>query len=511
MANNIPQSLKAADISRFAHRAAQLEAVKPVVSYWCDYWIVNQILSKKLHNADSESLTYTTTLMDKLEQTKQANAGNDAITDDVAGQAYVEQFGLETFHRADNAMRADKATRQTADTFQAAATFLDLLQIWGPADPEMAAKSKFAKYHALRIAKAIKAGEDPNATNPAQEPAPEAEAPELDPNDPEVQLINGPSSTKPRQPSVVEIQDENERIEPKLAAQSVLDESLHPSRDASKPQTPVPGRQPSIQEIQDENERIEPRLAAESYLDESLHPSRDASKPQTPVPGPGPSVQEVQDENERIEPQLAAESYLDESLHPSEAASNAQSPSKGGNDTMDTSQDGYFPAVPTETAAPNLPSAPASKPGASAAPPFPEPPSGFSAAPPTSGRGPTSAPAPFPPARPADFDPTTVPAPKHGYAVPGAPSLSQPLAPQHIPPTSADYYRSYGSGPGAAAAQPAQSQTSASSGPETFIADEEAISNAQKHARWAISALNFEDVTTAVKELRVALKALGAR
>ncbi len=33
-----------------------------------EYWIVNQILSKGLHNADQECLVYTTTLMDKLEQ-----------------------------------------------------------------------------------------------------------------------------------------------------------------------------------------------------------------------------------------------------------------------------------------------------------------------------------------------------------------------------------------------------------------------------------------------------------
>src|SRR5690606_42032545 len=41
--------------------------------------------------------------------------------------------------------------------------------------------------------------------------------------------------------------------------------------------------------------------------------------------------------------------------------------------------------------------------------------------------------------------------------------------------------------------------------------DTEAILKAQKHAKWAISALNFEDIPTAVKELREALKTLGAR
>jgi len=43
---------------------------------------------------------------------KTDHADIDAITDDFAGRAYIEQFGLETFQRAENAMRADKATRQ---------------------------------------------------------------------------------------------------------------------------------------------------------------------------------------------------------------------------------------------------------------------------------------------------------------------------------------------------------------------------------------------------------------
>lgn len=42
------------------------------------------------------------------------------------------------------------------------------------------------------------------------------------------------------------------------------------------------------------------------------------------------------------------------------------------------------------------------------------------------------------------------------------------------------------------------------------VVDEEAMAKAQKHARWAISALNFEDVNTAIKELRGALETLGA-
>lgn len=44
-------------------------------------------------------------------QTKIKYADDDAIIDDTAGQAYVEQFGLETFERADRAVQANKVTK----------------------------------------------------------------------------------------------------------------------------------------------------------------------------------------------------------------------------------------------------------------------------------------------------------------------------------------------------------------------------------------------------------------
>jgi len=59
-------------------------------------------------------MTYTTTLMDKLEQFKLDHADNDAITDEVAAKAYVEQFALETFQRADDAIHSNAASRWVA-------------------------------------------------------------------------------------------------------------------------------------------------------------------------------------------------------------------------------------------------------------------------------------------------------------------------------------------------------------------------------------------------------------
>ena len=122
----IPQALRNADVTRFATRAAQLEKIEPVISYWCMiilkpldcpltvtgyYWIVNKILSKQLHLADDEARAYTADLMDRLEKYRLELKDHEIVTDDVVAQAYVEQFGGQTFQRADNAMISKKATQ----------------------------------------------------------------------------------------------------------------------------------------------------------------------------------------------------------------------------------------------------------------------------------------------------------------------------------------------------------------------------------------------------------------
>ncbi|KAF1980653.1 DUF605-domain-containing protein [Aulographum hederae CBS 113979] len=221
MAASLPAAFKSADIGRFIHRASQLEKFKPAISYWCYYYVGQQILMKSLHNTDDECKMYTLNLMDKLEKMKEEHAADDTIMEDFAAQAFVEQFALDAFQRADNTVRANKVTAQTADTFRAASTFLDLLSIWNKPDAEIISKSKYAKYHALRIAKALKAGEDPNESNPIQEPEPEVTQ-FLDPEDPEVQNITSSSL----QPCVEDATDQ-------LSPQSPVPTSRTPSQPTS--------------------------------------------------------------------------------------------------------------------------------------------------------------------------------------------------------------------------------------------------------------------------------------
>ncbi|PHH66214.1 hypothetical protein CDD81_7807 [Ophiocordyceps australis] len=162
----LPASLKLPDISRFVNRANQLRIIKPAIAYWCEYHAVNQIVSKSLHNADDEAFAFTRGLIERLESTKAARADDDAIVDNDAGRAYVEQFAEETFARAERTLRANKVTRQTADTFDAAATFFELGREWGSLEDETAQRIRFAKWNAARILRAIREGTDPNETNP---------------------------------------------------------------------------------------------------------------------------------------------------------------------------------------------------------------------------------------------------------------------------------------------------------------------------------------------------------
>lgn len=64
-----------------------------------------------MHTTDDDCFNFTKTLLERLETTKAERADDDAIVDNTAGQAYVEQFAQETFDRAERTLRANKVSR----------------------------------------------------------------------------------------------------------------------------------------------------------------------------------------------------------------------------------------------------------------------------------------------------------------------------------------------------------------------------------------------------------------
>ncbi|KAM0512989.1 hypothetical protein ACHAPE_008349 [Trichoderma viride] len=246
MAEPIPPPLKIPEVSRFLNRANQLRAFKPAISYWCEYHAVNQIVGKSLHTTDDDCFSFTKTLLERLEATKSERPDDDAIMDNTAGQAYVEQFAQETFDRAERTMRANKVTRQTADTFDAAATFFDLTHEWGTPEPDVLQKIKFAKWNAARILKAIREGKDPNESNP--KPREEEDEPALDPMDPDVQELTAATASPPQAAFVEDAPDGGEpsRVEqvqdgyfPPQAPEQPQSEPFVPSPMSTSPALPA--------------------------------------------------------------------------------------------------------------------------------------------------------------------------------------------------------------------------------------------------------------------------------
>ncbi|KAI9898837.1 hypothetical protein N3K66_005298 [Trichothecium roseum] len=152
----------------------------------------------------------------------------------------------------------------------------------------------------------------------------------------------------------------------------------------------------------------------------------------------------------------------------------------------------YFPQVPSasarDDAPPPPPSWPASAPGM---PPEAPPSSGSQIPPQPSPHIPTKLPPQFAPPPPEPTIPTAAPPP------PPAAVPSQPVVPAWTPPAPAPVPSQQAPPPPAAAAAASMHYKD--------------LNQAQKHAKWAISALNFEDVPTAVQELRNALAVLGAQ
>lgn len=163
---DIPQTVKF--VQATINRGLELEKADPVISYYCKLHAVQDIIANGVHLSNEEAANYAANLLDNIELVKttdpvvSSERGMAIISDDLTGQAYVDNFANKVFAKADGEIRHKRTTRATSSTFIAAATFFDLLRLFGDLDTEVIQKIKYCKFHAARIIKAYKAGQDPN-------------------------------------------------------------------------------------------------------------------------------------------------------------------------------------------------------------------------------------------------------------------------------------------------------------------------------------------------------------
>ncbi|RII07055.1 hypothetical protein CUC08_Gglean008023 [Alternaria sp. MG1] len=457
MADTVPAKLRSLQLASFAKRAAQLEKFKPIITYWLRFYIVQRIIAGGLHSADQECTAYTTDLMEKLEQAKAENPNEDALLDDTVASAYCEQFALQTLAKAEREMAENRVNGQTADTLLAASTFLEVMSVWKNNDPEITSKTKFAKYHALRIVKAIKANEDPNATNPRQQAPQQAMSPSaLDPNDPEVRSINqGAPPENPYQP-YVETVPNTTQPSPSLSARQVSPPA------PNLPSAPTGYNQSSHNDVSPMSQSATSRQGSVVSIGGGYFPKTDPPTFTSETTAPGLPTAPMD-----IDPMTSS------------------LPNSPAPQVPDASDPASFYQNPTSPP-PQAPEQPPQNPY-------------------------QSPPPPQVPQKPQRLSSSFTVTPQQSQNVFTSPVVSQQQYQQQnvsSQPPQQQYSSTSHQNPYAQAPGPPPQQQLSSQGP--FRDDEDSIMAATKHAKWAISALNFEDSTTAVKELRAALQALGA-
>ncbi|KAG0707475.1 Vta1 like-domain-containing protein [Suillus ampliporus] len=228
-----PVSTGLKSIAPYLQRAEELVDKEPVVAYWCAYYAAQ--LGINLKAKDTASRTLLLNLLNALERLKAQIGPNDAIDSEAASAAYVENFALRVFRMADDEDREGHATRSTAKKFLAAANFFEVLKVFPKPDisDTIDDKIKYAKWKAADIAKAYREGRKP-APGPAGsqfdlEPLPATSgASELPSGAEDSQTFPPATSQSPISPQT---SHKRQTISPKMSPDDIARaNSLHPHR-----------------------------------------------------------------------------------------------------------------------------------------------------------------------------------------------------------------------------------------------------------------------------------------
>ncbi|KAJ7040445.1 Vta1 like-domain-containing protein [Mycena alexandri] len=181
-------------VSPYLQRADELRAKEPIIAYWCTYYAAQVGIALKAKDPASRNFLFE--LLGALEKMKQEIGPTDAIDIEAASAAFVENFAFRVFAMADNEDRSGAGNRSTAKKFLAAANFLEVLKTFPKAEVSESNEEKirYAKWKAADIAKAYREGRKPTPGPAGSDSGIDAELLELQ-NTAAPTLLNTPSFT----------------------------------------------------------------------------------------------------------------------------------------------------------------------------------------------------------------------------------------------------------------------------------------------------------------------------
>ncbi|KAM6915519.1 vacuolar protein sorting-associated protein VTA1 homolog [Xenentodon cancila] len=160
-------------IQHHLRTAQEHEKRDPVVAYYCRLYAMQT--GMKLDSKTPECRKFLVKLMDQLESMKKELSDNESITQEVVGNAHIENYALKMFLYADNEDRAGRFHKNMIKSFYTASLLLDVLSVFGELSEENIQHRKYARWKATYIHNCLKNGETPEAGPIAMEEDEEAD------------------------------------------------------------------------------------------------------------------------------------------------------------------------------------------------------------------------------------------------------------------------------------------------------------------------------------------------
>lgn len=157
---NVPASLKSG-IQKYIRIAAEHDKRDPVVAYYCRLYAMQHGMT--IDKTTPEARKFLVSLMDYLEEAKKKLSDEEAVHNEVAGQAHLENYALNLFLYADTEDRAGRFGKNVIKAFLTSSQLMDVLTTFGELSEEIAKSRQYARWKAFYINKCIQNGETPIA------------------------------------------------------------------------------------------------------------------------------------------------------------------------------------------------------------------------------------------------------------------------------------------------------------------------------------------------------------
>ncbi|XP_025098679.1 vacuolar protein sorting-associated protein VTA1 homolog [Pomacea canaliculata] len=153
---SVPASLR--QIQHYMKTAAEHDKRDVVVAYYCRLYALQKAM--EIDKKSPEARQFLVSLMDYLEKVKKEHP-EEAIHNEVVGQAHMENYALKVFLYADNEDRAGRFTKNVVKSFYTAGMLFDVLGTFGELSEDLVKNQKYAKWKAAYIHRCLKNGETP--------------------------------------------------------------------------------------------------------------------------------------------------------------------------------------------------------------------------------------------------------------------------------------------------------------------------------------------------------------